>query len=240
MSSYRYQEVFAQLKASILNEKDLQKLPDERTLAQQFAVSRVTIRKALALLKEENIIDVRHGSGIYISGNKMANTLEFGSLTQDMRVIGKEVTTTLLDCHIIETPSSGELSIFSGKNIICLERVRSVDGVKSIHEFNYLCAERFPYLDQKIKDHQSLYQLLLQEYNIKFDRGFETLSAGFILLDTANKLNTSAMNCAVKVVRAAYECQHLVEYTISYTLAEHYSWQYELNNVTLLHKRTGG
>lgn len=239
MSSYRYQEVFAKLKASILSEKDLQKLPDERTLAQQFSVSRVTIRKALAMLKEENIIDVRHGSGIYVNDNKMVNSIEFGSLTQDMLGIGKKVTTDLLDCHIMATPASGELSLFSGDSIICLERVRSVNGVKSIHEFNYLCAERLPELEKKIINHQSLYELLLQDYNIKFDRGVETLSAGFILLDTATKLNASAMSCAVKVVRAAYECQRLIEYTVSYTLAEHYCWQYELNNVTLLHKRLG-
>ncbi|MGY3942968.1 GntR family transcriptional regulator [Aeromonas tecta] len=236
MSSYRYQEVCAQLKEFILNEKDFQKLPDERTLAQQFSVSRVTIRKALALLKEEKIIDVRHGSGIYINNNKMINSFEFGSLTQDMKTIGKEVGTELLNCYVMKTPAHGELSGFSGDNIICLERVRSVDGVKSIQELNYLCAERFPELDKKVESNQSLYQLLLQEYHVKFDRGVETLSAGFILLDTASKLDTSALSCAVKVIRAAYEGDRLVEYTISYTLAEHYSWQYELNNVTLLHR----
>lgn len=240
MSNYRYQEVFAKLKELILNQKDLQKLPDERTLAQQFSVSRVTIRKALALLKEEEAIDVRHGSGIYIKNNKFIHSHEFGSLTQDMELIGYDVGTELIDCHLIKKPASGDLSAFNGDNIIFLERVRSIDGVKSIHELSYICAERCPNLHEKIEDNQSLYKLLESDYGVKFSHGAEILSAGFILLDTANKLETSAINCAVKVIRSAYEDKQLIEYTISYTLAEYYSWQYELDNVSVIYKNSDG
>lgn len=233
---YRYQEVVEKIKSLIVNEKDLHKLPDERSLAEHFSVSRATIRKALALLKKENIVDIRHGAGIFVNDNTLVQSIEFGSLTQDMEFIGKDVTTDVLDCTIINTPVSGDLSEFSSDKIIRLERIRNIGGVKSIQELNYLCAERLPGLEHKIADYQSLYELLSNEYQVEFDQGFEKLSAGFILQDTAAKLNTSAMNCAVKVIRSTYEKKRLVEYTISYWLAENYSWQYELKNLSKLYK----
>ncbi|MNG40096.1 hypothetical protein D3C84_1285290 [compost metagenome] len=59
-------------------------------------------------------------------------------------------------------------------------------------------------------------------------------------MDTAIKLNVSGINCAVKVIRKAYENERLIEYTISYTLADGYSWQYELNNVSVIYKNSDG
>lgn len=236
MSKYRYQEIFAQLKEMILTQKDLNKLPDERTLAQQFSVSRVTIRKALSLLKEESCVNVRHGSGIYINKDVLINSNVFGSLTHDMQEIGCVVKTHVLDCRLIDNPNTEDLSEFSGSQIAFIERVRSIDGKKTIHELSYICAERCPSIEDKVDDNDSLYRLLEVDYDVKFTHGTEMLSAGFILMDTAIKLNVSGINCAVKVIRKAYENERLIEYTISYTLADGYSWQYELNNVSVIYK----
>ncbi|HWF74879.1 MAG TPA: FCD domain-containing protein [Solirubrobacteraceae bacterium] len=42
------------------------RLPTERELAQQLAVSRTSLRQALTALRVEGLIDVRHGDGIYL------------------------------------------------------------------------------------------------------------------------------------------------------------------------------
>lgn len=42
------------------------KLPTERELAEEFAVSRTVIREALIMLELKNLIDIRKGSGVYI------------------------------------------------------------------------------------------------------------------------------------------------------------------------------
>ena len=43
------------------------RLPPERELAERFAVSRPTVREALIVLEVEGHIQIRMGSGVYIS-----------------------------------------------------------------------------------------------------------------------------------------------------------------------------
>ncbi|EQB16994.1 FadR/GntR family transcriptional regulator [Sphingobium lactosutens] len=45
------------------------RLPAERDLAEQFNVSRPTIREALIALEIRNLLEVRHGAGVFVIGN---------------------------------------------------------------------------------------------------------------------------------------------------------------------------
>lgn len=49
------------------------RLPPERDLADQFAVSRPTIREAMIALEIRGLVEVRHGSGVYVSENRIAS-----------------------------------------------------------------------------------------------------------------------------------------------------------------------
>jgi Transcriptional regulators len=42
------------------------RLPPERDLAEQFSVSRPTIREAMIALEIRQLVEVRHGSGVYV------------------------------------------------------------------------------------------------------------------------------------------------------------------------------
>ena len=45
------------------------RLPTERELAEQFGVSRPTLREAMIALEMLGMIEARHGLGIYVTGN---------------------------------------------------------------------------------------------------------------------------------------------------------------------------
>lgn len=74
-----YVKVAEQLKKQITNEviKPGERLPSERELAEQLGVSRPTIREAMIALELSGVIEIRTGSGIYVSRqiNKSANLL---------------------------------------------------------------------------------------------------------------------------------------------------------------------
>jgi GntR family transcriptional repressor for pyruvate dehydrogenase complex len=81
------------------------KLPTERELMDQMRVSRSSLREALRVLSTLGLVDVRHGDGIYVSGQKAARALtatSFDPGRQDaLRTlvearIGVEVITTQL------------------------------------------------------------------------------------------------------------------------------------------------
>ena len=49
------------------------RLPPERDLARQLGVSRPSVREALIALEVEGLVDVRIGSGIYVTGGGQEN-----------------------------------------------------------------------------------------------------------------------------------------------------------------------
>ncbi len=66
-----YQQTASQLRAVIhqLQTEPGARLPPERELAQLLGVSRPTLREALIVLELHNEIEIRVGSGIYVTGN---------------------------------------------------------------------------------------------------------------------------------------------------------------------------
>jgi DNA-binding FadR family transcriptional regulator len=53
------------------------RIPTERELSEQLAVSRGTVREAVQFLQALGVLEIRHGSGIYVGGS--------GSRAQDLR-----------------------------------------------------------------------------------------------------------------------------------------------------------
>lgn len=64
-----YETVAGKLRQRILrgHYKPGMTLPPERELCDTLHVSRITVRRALEILKEERLVDRRHGSGTYVS-----------------------------------------------------------------------------------------------------------------------------------------------------------------------------
>lgn len=67
-----YMKVAEQLRSLIENEqiKPGQRFPSERELAEQLGVSRPTIREAMIALELSGVIEIRTGSGIYVTQQK--------------------------------------------------------------------------------------------------------------------------------------------------------------------------
>jgi len=67
-----YMKVAEQLKKLITNEviKPGERFPSERELAEQLGVSRPTIREAMIALELSGVIEIRTGSGIYVTHQK--------------------------------------------------------------------------------------------------------------------------------------------------------------------------
>src|SRR5882762_9886677 len=73
-----------------------QRLPSERELAQSFGVSRPTVREAIIALELDGLVDVRLGSGVYVtnrlppSGTEGAKDIGPFELLEARRIIEGE------------------------------------------------------------------------------------------------------------------------------------------------------
>jgi DNA-binding FadR family transcriptional regulator len=81
--------VAAQLRRAILDGQYEyeQRLPAERNLAEEFGVSRGTIRSVLQILEQQHLVTRQIGSGTYVSHREISNQQEIASITSPIEMV---------------------------------------------------------------------------------------------------------------------------------------------------------
>ena len=78
--------------------KERQKLPSEFDLAKELGVSRATLREALRILEEENVVIRRHGVGTFVNAKPLFSSgiEQLSSITDMISSVGKTPGTIFL------------------------------------------------------------------------------------------------------------------------------------------------
>ncbi len=106
-------------------------LPGERVLAETLSLSRVTIRKALALLEEEGFLNRRHGFRTEVGSRVEKSLSTLTSFSEDIIARGLTPGCIWLSKQI-SRPSPTEmmaLGVAGNSNILRMKRIRTADGV---------------------------------------------------------------------------------------------------------------
>lgn len=82
------------------------RLPSTRMLAQRFQVATPTIREVLRRLQATGVIDIRHGSGIYVRKGHLRMML----VNPNVSVLNPHVTIDLLNARLLVEPQLAELA----------------------------------------------------------------------------------------------------------------------------------
>lgn len=155
-----------------------QALPSEMELAAEIGVSQGTVRKALDVLANENLLVRRQGRGTFVAEHDEARILfQFFKLVPDEGESGFPAS------HILSTqrgPASVEeaqvLGQPAGSPVLRIERVRSLGGKPVIVETVVLPETVFPGLgDGEIPN--NLYSLYATRYGVTVARAQEKLKA---------------------------------------------------------------
>jgi GntR family transcriptional regulator, transcriptional repressor for pyruvate dehydrogenase complex len=102
-----HEEIVVQLKDRIIRGDFApgSKLPPERELAEQFNVNRTTVREALHKLESTELVEIKHGNGIYVKDFLESGNLE---LARDLLFpdgqVNIEVLENLLDLRYLLVP----------------------------------------------------------------------------------------------------------------------------------------
>ena len=82
-------------------------LPGEQTLAAEMGVSRVTLRRALASLEEDGVIDRRRGAGTFLnaSGKPAPITVDLADALSQLAAMGASTQVRLLGFGYEEAPA---------------------------------------------------------------------------------------------------------------------------------------
>lgn len=152
-------------------------VPPERTLSDQFNISRTTVRQALHDLAVEGRIVRMRGRGAFVATPKVTQNLQLTSYTQDMIAQGLRPGARLIDVTVTtaEVDVAESLNVAVGSRVTRVERVRYANGEPMAVETVYLNHQRFPDIHEKLTENVSLYAVLKEEYGIVPDHGEETI-----------------------------------------------------------------
>jgi GntR family transcriptional regulator len=153
-------------------------LPDEVTLARQFAISRNTLRVAITRLVLEGMLERRAGVGTRVRRGQTSSGLgAWLSFTREMAHKGIEVETFEVSARKIRAGMevTAALQVPGDKPILRLDRLRGWEGVPSVHFRSFL----HPRLGLEPGDDFSgpLYDLVSQRTKIRPDHSYQEISA---------------------------------------------------------------
>lgn len=154
-------------------------LPPERTLAPRFAVSRMTLRRAVEELVREGRLVRRQGAGTFVAEPKIAQGLAVTSFSEDMRQRGAVPSSRTLDVGKVHAGAQlgKRLEISPGDEVIKVTRLRLADDAPMAVETLHVPLNIAPDLDGVALAGASFYDLLHQRYGIDLAGGVQTIEA---------------------------------------------------------------
>lgn len=166
-SRHLYLQVIDQIKRDIESGKykEKEKLPSEFQLSKLLGVSRATLREALRIMEEDNIVTRRHGVGTFVNPKPIFSSgiEQLNSVTYMIEQSGKSAGSQYLTTEFV-SPTEEEREKFHPKQIETLakiERVRTADNKPVVFCIDKVPEHLIP-LDRVHKE-DSLFQLM-EEY----------------------------------------------------------------------------
>ena len=130
MREIRYQQIAEDLRAKI-GRGELaagRLLPSEAELAAAYAASRVTIRKALEVLREEGLVDSRQGFGWFAAVDPLRQTLgRLGTIEGQLAASGVGSTRRVLDFRFVRAPARAR-QVLGVERVLEVRRLNLADG----------------------------------------------------------------------------------------------------------------
>ena len=169
-SRHLYLQVIDKIKRDIENNtyKEKEKLPSEFQLSKLLGVSRATLREALRILEEDNVVTRRHGVGTFVNPKPIFSSgiEQLNSVTSMIRQSGKTPGSQYLTTEYLE-PTDEDHEKFAPKKIDALakiERVRTADNKPVVFCIDKVPSQLIPLEHVHKKD--SLFKLL-EEFSHK-------------------------------------------------------------------------
>jgi len=169
-------------------------IPDQVSLAKEFNVSRMTVKKAMDILELEGLILRKRGAGTFVKKTALsegltASIMEYEGLTKQLT--NQEVKSQVISFKL-DFPNElvqEKLMLDKHDPIYKIIRLRIVDGAPYILEHTIMNANLIPGINDEIL-HQSIYDYIHKELNLQFGGAHRIIQA-----DKASEYDQKYLNC---------------------------------------------
>lgn len=227
MSRPRYLQIAEQLEQRIVSGAlpAGAMLPTEHELQQQFNVSRVTVRKAMAVLvAAERLYRVR-GSGTYVKAPQAEhNAFQLTGFVEEVSAQGKVPSTQLLHFSLEKADEKlcQRLQLPAHAQVYAVSRLRLIDDEPEILEHTFMPVALFPDLSVAAMTH-SKYQYIEQQKGYRIAQSRQDVVPEAADKEVASALNIPLHHPVLKVTSLSELSDgRPFEYTVHYFRVNQY------------------
>ena len=206
-------------------------LPSEDALAEEYEVSRITVRQALSSLEQDGLVIRQRGKGTFVS--KKADTLELPRFTgsiEDLILMGKRTKTKVIETSWVD-PSDiirERLKVKDGK-VLRIEKIRHIEGDPFSHVFNYLPPELGNKLPIDLVKSKPMLMILEDELGVRANEAEQSVEATIADTADASLLDIRVGDPLLKAERTVYDVKgNPVEYVSVVYRADKYAFTMKL------------
>ncbi|MDO5601766.1 MAG: GntR family transcriptional regulator [Oscillospiraceae bacterium] len=207
-------------------------LPSERALCEEYTLSRMTVRQAVAELEREGVVTRVQGKGTFVAKEKlMQPLLKLTSFSEDMRLRGllPGAQTLALEKVPANKAVAEKLAIAPGDEVILLKRLRLADGEPMAIETAYLNSELCAPIYDQLAENKSLYQLMKRVLHITLSGARQSIEIAPVQSWEAKLLRMPETGMVMKTERQTLDTHMApVEYVISKYRGDRYKFYIEL------------
>ena len=128
MRKIRYQVIADELRERARRAAPGSLLPSESELSAEFAASRVTVRRALEIVRDDGLIAARQGFGWFVAAGPVAQRLErLGTIEGQLEGIGKNAVRQVLEFSF-EVPPPHVRAVLGAAKVLRVKRLNLADG----------------------------------------------------------------------------------------------------------------
>lgn len=180
-------------------------LPTEPELEKIFNVSRTTIRRAMELLKEEGLVEIKQGRGTIVLDYRTKQDLnKVTSVTESLRRRGYDVRTKSMYIDIIPASEElgKELGIKHGDMVARVQRIQLADENPVVIMKNFIPYNLVPNFPQFTNKFSGLYQFLEEQYHLEINAANDKIfakSADFVESEMLSIQPGTALLCIHRI-----------------------------------------
>lgn len=183
------------------------RIPTEQELGQVYKVSRITIRKALELLVDEEILVRRQRIGTFVSNRKMSRSLNnFMGFSQSCEIDGKRAGTKFISAELVKAMPSDikRLGLEEEDRVIRIRRLRYCDDIPVILEENHF-HKKYAYL--LAEDLNGSLHQILANHGIQLRNGSKTIGVCYATREEAKLLEIKENDALILSKDVVYDSQ---------------------------------
>ena len=183
------------------------KLPSENELAKKFDVSRVTIRRALQSLENDEIIYRCQGLGSFVKDDRTPHKLvRLTDFNEDMAKAGLDASSKVTLFESVDAPQwlGDILNVESGNKVIRIDRLRLGDGEPIAFDSTWLPILYGQLLNKDALQESTIYKQLEENYDIPVIRGCYRMSAELANEELAGHLNVPVRSALFLIDRISF------------------------------------